>query len=76
LVSSFDFDFEIYDLKHEDYKDLLYEEVLLYHDDNALKTYLDNKKKNPEGILHKRFALNKVKSKRDEKESDKTYNVI
>jgi len=30
LVSAFDFDFEIYDLKKEDYKDLLYEEVMLY----------------------------------------------
>lgn len=30
-VSAFDFDFEIYDLKKEDYKDLIFEEVLLYH---------------------------------------------
>jgi serine/threonine protein kinase len=29
-VSAFDFEFEIYDLKREDYKDLLYEEVMLY----------------------------------------------
>lgn len=64
-MSAFDFDFEIYDLKHEDYKDLLYEEVQLYHDDNDLKSYLENKKKDPEGVLHKRFALNKIKSKRE-----------
>jgi len=29
-VSAYDFEFEIYDLKREDYKDLLYEEVMLY----------------------------------------------
>lgn len=29
-VSAYDFDFEIYDLKREDYKELLYEEVMLY----------------------------------------------
>lgn len=31
LVSAFDFDFEIYDLKKDDYKDLIYEEIQLYH---------------------------------------------
>lgn len=30
-VSPFDFDFEIYDIKKEDYKDLIYEEVMMYH---------------------------------------------
>lgn len=34
-VSAFDFDFEIYDLKKEDYKDLIYEEVMLYHSEEA-----------------------------------------
>jgi serine/threonine protein kinase len=29
-VSAYDFEFEIYDLKREDYKELLYEEVMLY----------------------------------------------
>ena len=68
LVSAFDFDFEIYDLKHSDYRDLLYEEVLLYHDDQSLAQYLENKKQHPNGILSHRFPLNKVKSKRESKE--------
>jgi len=42
-VSAYDFDFEIYDLKREDYKDLLYEEVMLYHSDELLKNYLESK---------------------------------
>lgn len=35
-VSSYDFDFEIYDLKKEDYKDLIYEEIMMYHSDAAI----------------------------------------
>ena len=30
-VSAFDFDFEIYSLRKEDYKELIYEEIMLYH---------------------------------------------
>ena len=54
-VSAFDFDFEIYDLKKEEYKDLIYEEIMIYHSDEMLKEYLANKKKYPNGMLHKRF---------------------
>lgn len=36
-VSAFDFDFEIYSLKKEDYKDLIYEEIMLYHDEELIK---------------------------------------
>jgi hypothetical protein len=36
-VSNFDFDFEIYDLKKEDYKDLIYEEVMIYHSEEIYK---------------------------------------
>ena len=37
LVSAFDFDFEIYSLKKEDYKDLIFEEIMLYHDETSVK---------------------------------------
>ena len=36
-VSAFDFDFEIYGLKKEDYKDLIFEEIMLYHDEISVK---------------------------------------
>ena len=36
FVSSFEFDFELYSLKKEDYKDLIYEEIMLYHDEQAV----------------------------------------
>lgn len=51
-VSAFDFDFEIYSLKKEDYKDLIYEEIMLYHDEKAVKQYMKDKAENPEGILY------------------------
>ena len=39
----YDFDFDYYDLTTEQLKDLLYEEVLLYHDDARLQSYLKDK---------------------------------
>ena len=56
LVSAFDFDFEIYDLKKNDYKELIYEEIMLYNSEDALKNYLENKNNHPEGILNRRFG--------------------
>ena len=32
-VSAFDFDFEIYSLRKEDYKDLIFEEIMMYHEE-------------------------------------------
>lgn len=55
-VSPFDFDFEIYDLKREDYKELLYEEVMLYHSDELCKQYMDNKAEFPNGILCQKYG--------------------
>lgn len=34
-VSAYDFDFEKYSLSKEDFKDLIYDEILLYHSDEA-----------------------------------------
>jgi len=36
-VNPFDFDFELYSLKKDDYKDLIFDEIMLYHDENAVK---------------------------------------
>ena len=63
-VSAFDFDFEIYDLKCEDYKELLYEEVMLYQSDENVRKYLENKERYPNGILGKRFGNLKLKQKK------------
>ena len=63
-VSAFDFDFEIYDLKCEDYKELLYEEVMLYQSDDNVRKYLENKERYPNGILGKIFGNLKLKQKK------------
>lgn len=62
-VSAFDFDFEIYSLKKEDYKDLIYEEIMLYHDEDSVKQYMKDKAENPEGILYKRYGKDRIKKK-------------
>ena len=62
-VSAFDFDFEIYSLRKEDYKDLIYEEIMLYHSEESITQYLADKKDNPEGILHKRYGKDRIKRK-------------
>jgi len=41
-VSDFDFDFELYSLKIEEFKQLIYEETQLYHDAAAQQQYAAN----------------------------------
>ena len=35
IVSAYDFDFEKFSLTKDDFKDLIYEEIMLYHSDEA-----------------------------------------
>lgn len=56
LVSPFDFDFEKYSLSKEDFKDLMYDEIMLYHSDEAAFNYIKQKKDNPEGALHAKYG--------------------
>ena len=51
-MSAFDFDFEKYSLSKEDFKDLMYEEIMLYHSDEAALAYVQAKEANPGGALH------------------------
>lgn len=55
-VSPFDFDFEKYDLSIEEQKELIYDEILLYHSSKAQKKYIANRNKHPEGILHLKYG--------------------
>jgi serine/threonine protein kinase len=60
-VSAFDFDFEIYSLRKEDYKDLIFEEIMLYHDDKLMKQYEKDKVAYPDGILSKRYGQDRIR---------------
>lgn len=55
-VTAYDFDFEKYSLTKDDYKDLIYEEIMLYHSDEAAFNYINNKRKYPDGNLHLKFG--------------------
>ena len=68
-VSDFDFDFELYSLKTQEYKQLIFEEIQLYHSETARQAYKLNKKEHPEGILNRRFGKERLRTmyKKDEK---------
>lgn len=55
-VSPFDFDFEKYDLSIEETKELILEEIMLYHSSKAQKKYIANRKKYPDGVLHLKYS--------------------
>ena len=50
-VSAYDFDFEKFSLGKDDFKDLIYEEIMLYHSDEAAFEYIKNKRKYPDAAL-------------------------
>lgn len=45
----YDFDFELYDLNADQLMDLLYDEIMLYHDETLLDRYIEDRMQNPEG---------------------------
>ena len=55
-VSAFDFDFEKYSLSKEDFKDLMYDEIMLYHSDEAALKYVKAREENPGGALHLKYS--------------------
>ena len=61
-VSRFDFDFELYSLKTPEYKDLIYEEIQLYHDEAAVNNYLKLKAENPDGHLWRRYGRERLRT--------------
>ena len=61
-VADFDFDFELYSLKIPEYKQLIYEEILLYHDQSEIDKYFANKKSHPKGVLCQRFGKDRLRT--------------
>ena len=57
LLHPYDFDFELYDLTADQLMDLLYDEVMLYHDDTMLDRYIEDRMQNPEGRTGARFGI-------------------
>jgi len=61
-VSRFDFDFELYSLKTPEYKELIYEEIQLYHDESAVDAYLKHKAAHPEGGLFQKYGKERLRT--------------
>lgn len=55
-VSSYDFDFEKYDMTIDQIKNEIFEEILLYHSSKAQKKYIENRQAHPKGILHLKYS--------------------
>jgi len=55
----YDFDFELYDLNADQLMDLLYDEIMLYHDETLLDRYIEDRMLNPDGRVGIRFGLAK-----------------
>jgi hypothetical protein len=62
-VSAYDFDFEIFSLKKEDYKDLIYDEIMLYHDKKQAAASEKAKNDFPGGVLMERYGKERIRKK-------------
>jgi serine/threonine protein kinase len=61
-MSPFDFDFELYSLSITEYRELIYQEILLYSDEAKVNEYLKNKGEYPNGILFKKFDPSRLRT--------------
>jgi len=55
-VLAYDFDFERYNLTKEQYRELILQEINLYHDPAAKEAYDLDKAQNPDGFLKRKFG--------------------
>ena len=61
-VSNYDFDFELFSLKIPEFKELLYEEIKLYHGEEDKARYEELKAAHPEGSLHLKYGKNRLRT--------------
>lgn len=55
-VSAYDFDYELFSLRTSEYKELLFNEIKLYHNEEEVARYLADKAKNPGGVLSHKYG--------------------
>jgi len=61
-VPPFDFDFELYSLKTNEYKELIYNEIQLYHSETKVNDYLKDKEASPNGVLNKKYGKDRLRT--------------
>ena len=67
-VSAYDFDYELFSLRTSEYKELLFNEIKLYHSEEEVARYLADKAKNPGGVLGQKYGKDRLRTmyKKDE----------
>lgn len=61
-VCDYDFDFELFSLKILEYKELIYEEIQLYHSEESMDAYNRDREANPKGKLHTRYPKERLRT--------------
>ena len=61
-VQDFDFDFELFSLKIPEYKELIFEEIQLYHSQEAIDQYEQRKVSHPRGHLYTRYDRTRLRT--------------
>ena len=61
-VSEFDFDFELFSLKIPEFKELMFEEIKLYHGQEATEEYERLKQTYPKGHLYTRYPKERLRT--------------
>ena len=61
-VSEFDFDFELFSLRIPEFKELMFEEIKLYHGQDAVDEYESLKRQYPKGHLYTRYPKERLRT--------------
>ena len=61
-VCEFDFDFELYSLRIPEFKELIFEEIKLYHGQDGVDEYESLKQRYPKGHLYTRYPKERLRT--------------
>ena len=61
-VSNYDFDFELFSLKIPEFKELLFEEIKIYHSEEDREAYEEKKVAHPDGALHLKYDKRRLRT--------------
>lgn len=61
-VPPFDFDFELFSLRTSEFKELIYNEIQLYHSEEAVSNYNAQRAAHPNGVLHLKYSKDRLRT--------------
>jgi len=62
VVSAFDFEFELFSLSSKEYKKLIYDEIMLYHDEATQKKYAEDLQNHPTGVMNQVLGKERLRT--------------